>query len=211
MALCIFWPDLVPNTFCRSSFAQFCYISGFYLCHQFCELDRTHIPRRPCYNIDTHIKNISWHLTIFSFFPLFFAWLSFLSRISFLLFWIFLLLTFLAFLLWGFWLLTKRIHSDSFTYDSISTGIFLLKQTEWAIFSQFEFGITSHTKPARCLPRNKSCDPKCVSCVLPEFFLPWHVNGRRPFPPLRTSHASLYGHKSKQDATSPDSQSGFGW
>ena len=77
------------------------------------------------------------------------------------------------------------------------------EQMDW-ICSSFEFGIMGHKEPVRCLPRNKSCDPKCVSCVLPGCFLPLRVNGRRPFSPPCTSHAFVHGHKSKQDVISPD-------
>ena len=70
------------------------------------------------------------HFLTFAF--LFLFRICFLFRIlfllwTFLLFRTFFLLIFLFHLLWGFCLLTKRVHSDSFTHYWLSTGTYLLK------------------------------------------------------------------------------------
>ena len=138
----------------------------------------THDHWHPCWH-SVIWKNHSRSFTTFAFLLLFLFWLCFLFSI-FLLLWtfplfraFFLLAVFLAFLL--LWLLTKRVNSDSFSYYWFSTRTQLLKKTEWAKESEFvpmcmHVGIMGHKKPVRCSPRNKSFDPKCVSCVPPRRF-----------------------------------------
>ena len=146
-------------------------------------VDFTHDHWHPCWH-SVICKNLSRSFTTFAFLPFFLFWLCFLFSV-FLLLWtfplfraFFLLAVFLAFLL--LWLLTKWVNSDSFSYYWFSTRTQLLKKNRIRICPNMakpvHAGIMGHKKPVRCSPRNKSFDPKCVSCVLPGRF--FYLDGR---------------------------------